>query len=108
MLICGTLSVSLKPLGNDPPEDRLHSSVSEQWKVFLCLNLVPDGGGEMSKEVTKICLTVISHLKIAFYLSCETPDCFIVFAAVLFCLVFVLQKGVWRKKMNNMDNFRTV
>ncbi len=96
------LSVSLKPLGNHPPEDRLRSSVR---KVLLCLNPVPDGG-EMSKEVTKICLTVISHLKIAFYLSCETPDCFIVFAAVLFCLVFVAKGGV-EEKMNNMDNFRT-
>ncbi|KAL1256016.1 hypothetical protein QQF64_014077 [Cirrhinus molitorella] len=91
------LSVSLKPLGNDPPEDKLHSSISEQRKDFLCLNPVPDGGGEMSKEVTKIRLTVISHLKIAFYLSCETPDCFIVFAAVLFCLVFVAKGGVEEK-----------
>ncbi len=64
---------------------------------LLCLNSVPDGG-EMAKEVTKICLTVISHLKIALYLSCETPDCFIVFAAVLFC-----ERGVEEK----MDNFRT-
>lgn len=47
----------------------------------------------MSKEVTKICLTVISHLKIAFNQSCETPDCVIVFAAALLCLFFVVKGG---------------
>lgn len=38
---------------------------------------------QVSKVVTKICRTVILQLNIAFYLSCEAPDCFTVFAAVL-------------------------
>lgn len=58
---------------------------------------VPQSCSWWSKEVTRTCLMVISHLKIAFYLSCETPDCFIVFAAVLFCLVFVAKGGVEEK-----------